>query len=90
MKNIFFFGTGFCAEIFVNKVKRSLKILGDFHVSGFLDNNRNKIGTTFEGYPVYSPDILREYPCDLVLLFYLRSTIMKMYIDNWLLFCRQE
>lgn len=69
MKNVYFFGIGNCAELFVNKVKKSLEILGDFCIRGFLDNNVDKVGTMFEGIKVYSPDILRNSTCDLVLLF---------------------
>lgn len=69
MKRVYFFGTGYCAELFASRVKSSLKILGDFSIKGFLDNNVDKVGTVFEGCKVYSPNILRTSSCDLVLLF---------------------
>lgn len=69
MKKIFFFGTGYCAKKFANKVKLALDALGEYCILGFLDNDKNKIGTTFEGYKVYNPDVLKESYCDLVLIF---------------------
>lgn len=69
MKKVYFFGTGYCAELFAGRAISSLEILGNFCVKGFLDNNASKVGTIFEGYKVYRPDILRTSSCDLVLLF---------------------
>lgn len=69
MKKVFFFGTGHCAEFFADKAISALKVLGEYEVMGFLDNDVNKIGTQFGKYKIYSPDILKVYPCDLVLLF---------------------
>lgn len=69
MTKVFFFGTGHCAKHFTHKVKIALESLGNFQILGFLDNDMYKIGTTFEGYQVYSPDILKEISCDLVLIF---------------------
>lgn len=69
MKKVYFFGTGSCASDFAEKIKITLKSLGDYHVVGFLDNDKKKIGSTFLGEMVYHPEILRNHPCDLVLLF---------------------
>lgn len=69
MKTVYFFGTGYCAKKFANKVKLSLETLGDYRVLGFLDNDTKKIGTSFLGIPVYNPVILKDSPSDLVLLF---------------------
>lgn len=73
MKKVYFFGTGWCAEFYSNKVKLAIEALGNFQIVGFLDNDISKIGTVFEGYQVYHPDILKEYPCDLILLFLVKK-----------------
>ncbi len=78
MRNVYFFGLGYCAKYFINKVKIALKELGDFQVLGILDNNVNKVGTIFEGYKVYSPDILKEVSCDLVLIFLMKEYSYKL------------
>lgn len=73
MKDVFFFGTGDCARLYADKVSLALKSLGDFQLIGFLDNDAAKVGTVFEGYQVYHPDILRKHSCDMVLLFLLED-----------------
>lgn len=69
MKRVYFFGTGHCAKFYLNKVESALRILGDFQIIGFLDNDSNKIGNMFGNYKIYSPDILKNSSCDLILLF---------------------
>ena len=69
MKRVYFFGTGNCAEMYADKIEITLKSLGDYKIMGFLDNDVNKVGMFFGKYKIYRPDILREYPCDLVLVF---------------------
>lgn len=69
MKKVFFFGTGNCAKLFVEKVELTLKALGDFQIMGFLDNDSNKIGGMYKKYKIYSPQILQSTSCDLILLF---------------------
>lgn len=69
MKRVYFFGTGYCAKFYADKVERSLKTLGGFQVAGFLDNDSNKIGKTFGKYKIYSPEILKSSSCDMVLIF---------------------
>ena len=69
MKKVYFFGTGYCAEAFGARVRKILEGTGEFQILGFLDNDKTKAGTLFDGYPVYHPDILKEAPCDLVLIF---------------------
>lgn len=71
MKKVFFFGTGYCAKLFANKVMIALRALGNFQIMGFLDNNVNKVGTQFEGYKVYHPDVLKNNPDSAILLFLL-------------------
>jgi hypothetical protein len=82
MKKVFFFGAGFCAEAFLDKVKIALESLGDYSILGFLDNDENKIGTLFEGYQVYSPDILSVVPCDLILFFLFQESRYKPVIQQ--------
>lgn len=69
MKKVFLFGTGWCAKFYFHKVKLALESLGNYEIIGFLDNDRSKTGTKFEGYPIDSPHILKNCSCDLVLLF---------------------
>lgn len=69
MKKVFFFGTGYCARTFGGKVIKALKSLGDFQLLGFLDNDEAKAGTMLENMQIYNPCILKECPCDLVLVF---------------------
>lgn len=59
-KNVLIFGAGAMGVI----VKRVLlsDIKGDYHVSGFLDNNKNLQRKKLNGIPVYSPKALsREF-----------------------------
>lgn len=74
MKKVYFFGAGFCAEHFADKVMLALKKLGGYELIGFLDNNIDKTGTQFSGYPVYHPDILAKVPCDMILIFLMERT----------------
>lgn len=69
MKKVFFFGAGNCAKRFAGKVEKALKSLENFQVMGFLDNDPNKVGTKFEGYEVYKPDVIKKISCDMILLF---------------------
>ena len=71
MKKVFFFGTGYCAKLYTNKVEFALEALGDFQIVGFLDNDADKTGILYEGYNVYNPDVLKNNSCDMVLLFLL-------------------
>ena len=79
MKKVFFFGAGFCAEAFLDKVKIALESLGDYSILGFRDNDENKIGTLFEGYQVYS-----QYgrTCDLILFFLFQESRYKPVIQQ--------
>lgn len=77
MKKVFFFGTGFCAKTFLYKVKIALKNMGNYEILGFLDNDEKKIGTIFEGYQVYSPNVLSVTPCDLILVFLIEESKFK-------------
>lgn len=77
MKKVYFFGTGFCAELYAEKAKIALKSLGDYQVVGFLDNDREKTGTMFLKERVYHPDVLHDNPCDLVLLFLMNEDIYE-------------
>lgn len=36
MKKVYFFGAGYCAKTFSNKVKITLNVLGNFQIVGFL------------------------------------------------------
>lgn len=69
MKKVYFFGTGLCAKKFAHRVESTLNKLGNFKVMGFLDNDVKKIGSLFRGYKVFNPNILKESPCDMILLF---------------------
>lgn len=69
MKKVYFFGTGYYAGLFAGKAMLALKALGGFQIVGFLDNDVNKIGTLFENYPVYGPEVLNDNSCDMVLIF---------------------
>jgi hypothetical protein len=69
MKKVYFFGTGYCAELYADKVELTLKTLGGFEVAGFLDNDLNKIGKTFGKYKIYSPEIIKSSSCDMVFIF---------------------
>lgn len=73
MRKVYFFGTGNCAKMYADKTEIALKTLGNYEIMGFLDNDVNKEGMQFGKYKVFKPDILREYPCDLVLVFLLND-----------------
>lgn len=73
MKKVYFFGTGYCARLYVSKIELTLKTLGDFQIMGFIDNDINKIGKSFGKYKIYGPDILICSSCDLILLFLLND-----------------
>lgn len=90
MKKVYFFGTGYCARLFSSKVKIALGSLGDFQILGFLDNDKSKIGTVFEGYQVYHPDILKETSCDLVLLFLMEEGSCQAVFRQLAVYLRPE
>ena len=82
MRKVYFFGTGNCAKMYADKSEIALKALGNYEIMGFLDNDVNKEGTQFGKYKVFKPDILKEHPCDLVLIF-LMTMILIMFTNNY-------
>lgn len=55
-KKLILFGSGRFTERFL------FEFAGDYNIYSIVDNNSAKWGTTMEGIPVNSPDILREIP----------------------------
>lgn len=53
-KRLFLFGSGRFAEKYVAMYEY------DYHIEGIIDNNSEKWGTHYHGYPILSPDFLRE------------------------------
>lgn len=90
MKKVYFFGTGYCAKKFCNKVCLSLEVLGNYQVMGFLDNDVRKEGMIFGKYKVYSPDILKNRTCDLVLLFLFEDIVCEMVYKQLLQYISPE
>lgn len=53
-KRLFIFGSGKFAEKYVAMYEY------DYHIEGILDNNSEKWGSHYHGYPIMSPDALHE------------------------------
>ena len=76
-QNIYVWGTGVCALIFVSELKQydafMIRWRGDKLgelIRGFIDNDKEKHGNIYEGKHVYSPEILlqdKEITCVLAL-----------------------
>lgn len=57
-KKLILFGSGRFTERFL------FQFAGDYDIYSIIDNNNAKWGTTMEGIPINSPDILKDIPAD--------------------------
>lgn len=64
MEKLFLWGTGKIAL----EVMQYCRTIGCYNVLGYIDNNIEKIGTTFCGKDVYSPDILESTYFDKIVI----------------------
>lgn len=78
MEKVYFFGTGYCAKIFSNKVKSTLDALGNYQIMGFLDNDVRKKGKIFKDYKIFNPEILKDNACNMVLIFLIDDTVYEI------------
>lgn len=65
-KKIFLFGAGYCGENVWNQMEH---YASSWDIVGFLDNNVEKQGKELRGLTVFSPDVLKEYDLDKVMVF---------------------
>lgn len=83
-KKIIFWGTGNVAEKFIKNHKAFMQ---EVQVQGFTDSNKNKWGTTFEGYEIECPEVLLNQNYDYILIlssFF--EEIRKMLLEEYLVF----
>lgn len=61
---VFLWGTGSVAETFL----RQCQTISQYEILGFIDNNFEKQGNIFGGFPVYAPEILGKSQTDRVVI----------------------
>ena len=64
-KKVFLFGAGFIGE---NTYEDMNKYATSWNVVAFLDNDTTKQGMKLKGLTIYSPDVLKDYASDEVLI----------------------
>lgn len=65
MKKCIIFGASGSGK---NALRVLNKVMPDYHLIGFVDNNEAKWGTFWEGYPVYAPDALSSLSFDSIVI----------------------
>lgn len=90
-KKVFLFGAGFVGE---NTYEDMNKYATSWDVVGFLDNDISKQGMKMKGLAIYSPDVLKDYTSDEVLVLIcclvtagISKQLYEMGIENYYAVC---
>lgn len=93
-KKVFLFGAGFIGQ---NVYEDMNKYVTSWNVVGFLDNDTSKQGMKAKGLTIYSPDVLKDYSSDEVLVLIccltaagISKQLYEMGIENYYAVCHLE
>lgn len=78
MENVFLWGTGQIAEY----VMKQCQTLINYNILGFIDNSEKKIGSSFFGKKIYSPDILEKMEPDKIVILTDSFDVIRQQIED--------